>query len=213
MRVYTYFNHVQEIKDPALLDVWAKSWRKYGWEPIILNKNDAHAADPAMYERFNRSPLLKSSPGNPVEYTKAAMFRWVAQTAIIEPSLHVDWDVMCNGYTPADVHPQAFPPVFLAGSTCPCAVYSNRDGYRFLASALETIPNMKEFKAADLLKDSCDQYAFSVMPPGWSTIDPKFPCRLYLEDKDWEHAPMIHFPTRLTPYPRSATIAKTGMFL
>lgn len=208
MKVFTYYSHVDGLKDDDLLTIWKESWARYGWEPIILNEADARAADSAMFQRFQKSELLKSCPGNPVQYTLSAMLRWVAMTAIKENALHVDWDVMCNGLKPSEITIHDPIPTFLAGSTCPCAVAASPRGWRMFAAALEMAPFMPRFNAQDLLKDSCDQYAASIFPTEFAFVQPGTLCRLYQEQIGWQTAPMIHFPNRLTPYPRSATVRK-----
>lgn len=210
MKVFTYHNLVEPLNDPALLDLWRASWSRHGWEPIILTEQDAYNADPAMFERFKRSPLLLSCPTNPKGYTLAAMLRWVAMTAIDEPCMHTDWDVMSNRFTPAMAPAVGYPPSFFADCTCPCAIFADGRGWKMIAAALEMIPHTPEFKPEDLLKDSCDQYALSVAPKSWTTIVPGKPCRNYNADVGWQTSPMIHFPNATTPYPRSKTIRELG---
>lgn len=206
MKVYTYFAHVPECQDDALISLWEKSWRKFGWEPIILNTNDAVAADRDMYERFRNSPLLKTR--NPALYTLAAMLRWVAMTKVTEPCLHVDWDVFCNGLKPEQITIHDTLPTFLAGSTCPCAIAASPRGWKFLAAWLDFAPFAPNFSAGALMNDSCDQYATALMPESLYFIQPELLCKLVYEQEGWETAPMIHFPNRLTPYPRSKTITE-----
>lgn len=206
MKVFTYFNQVPELKDPALIQMWLKSWSRLGWEPVILSENDAKRADSAMYQRFNRSPLMESR--NPVGYTRAAMLRWVAMTAVKEPCIHVDWDVFCNGLRPEDLQIEGRKPIFLSSSTCPCAVAATPQGWKFLAALIELAPFLPSFSREALLADSCDQYATGISHPDYVEIHPRQMCALYNEDKDWQNAPMIHFPNRLTPYPRSRVVAE-----
>lgn len=127
-------------------------------------------------------------------------------TKVTEPCLHVDWDVMCNGLKPEQLIIHDPVPTFLAGSTCPCAIAASPRGWKLFAYALELAPYMPRFSAAELLKDSCDQYAASIFPPEFYFIQPGMPCKLYKEDAGWETAPMIHFATRLTQLPRSKTV-------
>lgn len=218
MKCYTYFNHVPEIKDDGLLGEWEKSWRKHGWETVILGERDAKAADPEMYARFNKSPLLLTR--NPREYTRAAMLRWIPMTRLNEPALHVDIDVMCNGLKPEDIIIHDPLPTFLAGSTCPCAVAANPRGWKLFCAILEIAPFLPNFSAEELAADSCDQWAMHIarlMMPGCFFIQNGLPngviqdeiiplCALYNEDKDWQSAPCVHFPNRLTKQPRVNTV-------
>jgi len=205
MKVFTYFSEVACLHDPDLIGLWKESWAKFGWKPVVLSAQDAVAADFELYERFLKSPLLLDQT-NPPDYTLAAMLRWVPMTRVTEPCLHVDWDVLCNGFKPvhAVIHDPI--PTFLSGNTCPCAVAAAPRGWRLLAAWLEAAPFSPRFSAQALASDSCDQYATSIMPQEFFYLQQGVACACYQESENWRTAPMIHFPTRLTPYPRSATI-------
>ena len=45
MKVFTYFQPIGEsselIKQKLLLEYWAKDWGSQGWQPIVLNEEDA----------------------------------------------------------------------------------------------------------------------------------------------------------------------------
>jgi hypothetical protein len=209
VKAYTYYSHIQCLHDPELIAIWERSWRKHGWDTVILTEADAKASDPLMFDRFKNSPLLATR--NPPEYTLAAMLRWIPMTRVTEHAIHLDWDVMCNGLRPEDVVIHDPVPTFMAGSTCPCAVAASPRGWKLFAAWLEAAPFMPAFSASALAADSCDQYATSLMPGDLCFVQQDTPCRLYKEQAGWESAPMIHFPNRLTPYPRSAAIKALGI--
>lgn len=209
MKVYTYFSQVDSMNDPDLLVLWEESWTKYGWETVVLTKQDAINADFEMYQRYLKSPLLNSLSSLPKDYTLACILRWVAMTAINEYALHVDWDVICTGFVP-DMVPKLNIPVYYA-INCPCAVSANGKGWKLIAAALEMSPFTPNFKAEDLAKDACDQYALTIQPREWAYSDPNNSCKNH-DDENLESAGMIHFPNHhrntITPYPRSNFIRK-----
>lgn len=206
MKVFTYFTQIDCLNDPQMLNQWKRSWLENGWEPIILTVEDAEKANPEMFHRFHTSPLLKSCPSNPTQYTLAALLRWVAMTAIDELAIHVDWDVMCRGFKPHMV-PDTNVPTYYTGSYCPCAISANGRGWKLIAHLLETLPYSPRFRADDLLKDSCDQYALSIQPSEFGYIVPDAPCKNH-NDPDASTATMLHFPNSQTSYPRSSVIHK-----
>ena len=211
MKVYTYYEPVPGLEDPDMMALWGASWRRHGWETVVLTEADAFAADPYTAERFKHSPLLQSHPLNPPGYVMACLMRYVPMSVTAEPSLHVDWDVICNGYRPESVPAHDFPAVFLAGCRCPCAMFGSPAAWLMLMAIMEGAPKMASFDPEMLRKDNADQYVTMYqMPPDWVVVDPAKPCKTYMEDADWAGAPMIHFPNRLTGYPRSATITKLG---
>lgn len=206
MKVFTYYSPVPELKDPALINKWLKSWSRLGWDPVILSENDAKRADSAMYQRLNRSPLMEGPHAR--EYCRACVLRWIPMTAVKEPCLHVDWDVFCNGLRPEDLHVNGDYPILLSGTTCPCAVLATPKGWKLFAALLELAPYLPHFSREDLYANACDQYAVEISHRDYLVIDSSQPCAHYNETPGWETAPMIHFPNRLTPYPRSRTISE-----
>ncbi len=211
MKVFTYFDQVDSLNDPDLLALWKASWERHGWEAVVLTQKDAIAADPKMVERVRNSPLLKSHPLNPVGYVMACIMRYVPMTVIQEPALHVDWDVLGNGFKPSDVVGPLFPVSFLAGCRCPCAMYGSPAAWRMLAAIMEGAAEMANFDPAILATDNADQYVTMYeIPADWAIIDPRKPCLTYNEDANWQTGGMIHFPNRLTGYPRSKKIRELG---
>jgi hypothetical protein len=206
MKVTTFFAHVPECRDDDLIGMWEKSWQKGGWETKVFSTQDANDADHNMCGRFATSPLLEGP--NPTLYKLACMMTWIPLTTVTEPTLHVDWDIMCNGLKPEQLIVHDPVPTFLASSLCPCAVVASPKGYRLMAHWLDFAPFAPNYSREALLKDNADQYAFSLMPASMAFIQSPSLCKLYNEDNGWETAPMIHFPNRLTPYPRSATVRK-----
>lgn len=212
MKVFTYFTQIDCLNDPDLIRCWKSSWSKHGWETVVLGEQESRSADAEMYNRFRQSPLLKSCPTNPPQYTMAAMLRWIPMTKVTEPCLHVDWDVMNNGYRPEHL-PSPIPdvPVYLSGWTCPSAIYATPRGWKLWVAILEACPYFPRFNADDLLKNSCDQYAGGITPAEFYWIHPSFPCKSYNKDPGWESCPLPHFPNSETPAPRSAVIRRMGL--
>lgn len=205
MTVYTYFNHIECLKDSPLVEKWVKSWEANGWRTRVLSEADVWRADTVLARRLLDCGITQTR--NPAEYGRATVLRWVPMTATTENSLHVDWDVMCNGLKPEDVVIHDPVPTFFAG-TCPCAVAASPRGWRLFASILEQAVHYPRFELEGLLSDSTDQYATSIAPAEFYYIDQQGLLKNYQEDEGWRDAKMIHFPNRLTPYPRSGTVEK-----
>ena len=210
MKAVTYFADVACLRDNDMITLWRRSWERHGWDAVVLSEQDAVNADLDLFEILQDSPLLKSCPGNPPDYVLACVARWVAYMGLgPEPALHLDWDVIGNGFTPDDALRlmDGDRPVFLAGDLCPCATLGTGKTWAMLAHWMDMAPYAPGFSAAKLLTDNSDQYAIAyVMPKEWATIARPAPCKFVREGEDWEHAPMIHFPNRLCGHPRSATV-------
>jgi len=105
MRAYTYYVNVPGLwsdeSQRALIDVWQRSWRKAGWEPVVLTEDDArkHPRFDFFNEHFRSLP---SEYG--VDYTTACFMRWLA-VAQAGGGLLLDYDVINYGFEPQAVEP------------------------------------------------------------------------------------------------------------
>lgn len=89
-----------------LIDVWARSWRKAGWEPVVLTE-----ADVRTHPRFNFfNDHFRAKPTEyPAEYSNACFVRWLAAShfgALRGANvLLLDYDVISYGFEPQDPLP------------------------------------------------------------------------------------------------------------
>lgn len=107
----TYFTPVPDLYDPAsqraLIDVWQRSWRKAGWEPVVLQEADvkSHPRYEFFREHFEAKPTEYG-----VAYTASCFMRWLA--AAHYGSLRgqgimlVDYDVINYGFEPQAPRPE-----------------------------------------------------------------------------------------------------------
>ena len=106
MRVYTYYMPVPDLwseeSQRALIDVWARSWAKAGWEPIVLNESDAktHPNFSFYKEKFWALPTEYGH-----DYEGGCFMRWLA-TAQAGGGMMVDYDVINYGFPPFDQPPE-----------------------------------------------------------------------------------------------------------
>jgi len=203
MKVYTYFSRVGCLEDADLLECWTSSWRRFGWEPVVLSSQHAHATNPGIFKQLTDSVLLTGPHDR--EYVLSTLLRWLAMVPIAGRSLHVDWDVMCNGLKPSDIQFDEARLTFLSANHCPCAVAADSHGWNFMVQCLLAAPYHPKFKTEDLVLDCSDQYAFGLFKSVIPTSDPVL-VKAWTEDDAWATAPAIHFPNRLTSYPRSRII-------
>lgn len=88
----------------ALIELWRKSWRKYGWTATVLTEADVrtHPRFDFFNEHFRAKPTEYG-----VEYTTAAFMRWLAAAHYAAPRsgwvFLSDYDVMNHGLEPVEV--------------------------------------------------------------------------------------------------------------
>lgn len=103
MRVYTYYTPISLYPDDSqtkLIEVWARSWRKQGWEPIVLNEGDAMLHP--LYSEFKQHiSKLPTEYGH--EYEGACFLRWLAMAAQETDGgggMLTDYDYINYGFSP-----------------------------------------------------------------------------------------------------------------
>lgn len=98
--VYTYYSSVpglySETSQRALIDVWARSWEKAGWQPVVLQeKHFKHSPKYQMLkEKFLQHPTEYGD-----DYTLACYMRWAA-AAHYGGGMLTDYDVINYGFEP-----------------------------------------------------------------------------------------------------------------
>lgn len=101
MRAYCYYEPVglyDYESQQQLIDVWARSWRKSGYEPIVLNEGDAKQHP--LYDKFNANVSRLPSEYGPL-YDRACFMRWLAMAWQADGKygggLLLDYDVISYG--------------------------------------------------------------------------------------------------------------------
>ena len=140
MRCYCYYMPVglyDEESQRKLIDVWERSWRKSGYEPIVLNEGDAKQHP--MYDKFNENVSKLPSEYGP-NYDRACFMRWLAMAAQTDGKygggLMLDYDVISYGFPVIEPDPDKMkiycehPPVPIDMG----AVLGTREQYEAMAS-------------------------------------------------------------------------------
>jgi hypothetical protein len=121
--VYTY-HHADEAREwPAEIEVWADSWHRHGWYPVVLTERDARRSPlfPELFECVNSLPTV-----NGHAYENACYFRWLALHER-GGGLLTDYDVVNRGYRPDHLLANA-PAIHLHLDKVPCAFYATPAG-------------------------------------------------------------------------------------
>lgn len=100
--VFTYFMPVpglcSEESQHKLIDVWRRSWRKAGWNPVVLDEST-----PRRHPRYDfyksRYWALPTEYGH--DYCGACFFRWLAM-AVVGGGMLTDYDVINYGFESRD---------------------------------------------------------------------------------------------------------------
>lgn len=102
MKIYTYYEEIHHSYQQELLDLWKLSWKKSGFDPIVLSAD--HAKKHPFYEEFVK--MLKyihlQIMGEQISpYGLACYVRWLAYAAQDPEYCYVsDYDCINNGLEP-----------------------------------------------------------------------------------------------------------------
>lgn len=103
--VYTYYMPIPELYDEdsqrRLIEIWARSWQKQGWNPVVLD--ETHARAHPRYDFFREHFwALPTTYGH--EYCGACFMRWLAVSAMGGGML-TDFDVINYSFAPREADP------------------------------------------------------------------------------------------------------------
>jgi hypothetical protein len=200
--VYTYYMPVpglwSEESQRRLLDVWARSWRKQGWTPIVLNEGVAKKHP--RYREFKQSYWnLPTEYGH--DYEGACFMRYVA-VAAMGGGMLVDYDVINYSFKPVQPDPKKFyclddrmNPKAMSTGACigPASLYEGicQIFHTWKVSELDWNPAAKppQYHVSDL---TCMNQMFDGRKekPAWLELRPGvgiFP------DPTWKTAPLAHY--------------------
>jgi len=132
MNVYTYYDNVLEISSDAqleLIEIWKESWKKNGWNPIVLDKSFLNCSD-------NEMNYLKNLPSvNPKNYELSCFLRWNAMSNI-GGGWMCDYDVINCGFSPSDA--EKYESMSILQMNVPCLVYGTVEDYNKIFKIFST---------------------------------------------------------------------------
>ena len=96
MKIYTYYHDINFSAQNELIDLWKISWSRHGFDPIVLNLEDAKKHP--YFETLNREirRIFKEITGKQIgEYGMSCWFRWLAYSTQSENRFYVsDYDAI-----------------------------------------------------------------------------------------------------------------------
>lgn len=187
MIVNTFYEPIPGRYEQALIDVWHEAWTEAGWEPRILDSEDAdsHPMYQTMAERVEKLPSV-----NGPSYDFFCYIRWLAM-ANNGGGLLTDYDVLpLGGFAPSDIHARS-KKIICFDKDAPCAVWG--DSYAYIAACRLFM----DYKLGAL-----DKYGEQPHTSDMLIIRRRFECGLFVSDiqckeyKDagWQQSKLVHFP-------------------
>lgn len=146
MKIYCFYKRLDNLYEKysildheRVLEIWEKSWRYYGWEPVILTEKD-------ICIDSNYSSLLKNiktiPTKNDFEYEKVCYLRWLAMLG--KSGWFCDYDMINYGFTPCEYQDKiaTSSKYYTIGAS---TVYGPKSFYQKIVSTLINF-NLEKFK-------------------------------------------------------------------
>ena len=185
--VATYWEEMNGWQQDGLMEEWENSWRRNGWEPVVLRKEDLEK-HPLLVEIQKHVEYLPTI--NNKQYEVACYLRWLA-FELSGSQMCVDMDLINYSFTPEDAEklPQD-KVVSLIHNGCPAAIHMP-SGYRMWKHILNY--KITHCGWENGIPHSSDQNMIIRL------IDEKHEdfmaidfCKQY-GDAGWDNAPLVHF--------------------
>lgn len=135
MNVYSYYAPVAGMETPVeLIDLWRSEWERQGWNPIVLNEDDAKRH--TDFESFEQSIRQLPTVNSP-DYERSCYMRHLAMAE--RGGLLTDYDVMPRAFTPSDcIRVNAGRELTMLEPTrVPCAVVGTNSGFQSIVDFIK----------------------------------------------------------------------------
>ena len=152
MKIYTYYQNINHSSQNELIDLWKISWSNHGYEPIVLNLEDAKKH--SYYETLNSEMrrIFKEITNKEIaEYGMSCWFRWLAYATQVEEKFYVsDYDAINVNFPITEPNDK----LHLMDADCPCFASGTPTQFENLCKAFVDVSNER----IDILKQQTDHY-------------------------------------------------------
>jgi len=175
----------------ALLNLWARSWEKAGYETALLHEKDAkdHPGYKYFEERVSKFPTV-----NPPAYERACYMRHMAMANVPGATLLVDYDVIPNPRGKPYKFPLPSGIICLEPTRVPCAMFGTQSGFEDICDFLADYDASHQRHVSDMTI-----LRKTALPIATPPLCVEHLCSGRNIENDpgqgWRDAPFIHFST------------------
>ncbi len=152
MKIYTYYQNINHSSQNELIDLWKISWLRHGYQPIVLNLEDAKkhpyfaTLNSEMRRIFNEITSKQIT-----EYGMSCWFRWLAYATQAEEKFYVsDYDAINLNFPITEPGDK----LHLMDADCPFLASGTRKQFENLCKAFVNVSNER----IEILKQQADHY-------------------------------------------------------
>lgn len=190
-RIHTYFEVVPEMNDEnelKLIELWEKSWAKFGFETLVLN--ESHARQHPYWDEYSKA--VENLPTiNPKGYERAC---WVRHLAMAQVGGGMISDYDCIPRSPK------FPSIDLSHITlwefiCPSLISASSERFEWLCRQFASYKPDDDDKSIHGVHTSDQNVIRRILGP---MNDDNCPIKVKAEVKlygspGWETSALVHF--------------------
>jgi len=139
MKIYTYYENINFPYQNELIELWKISWSRQGYEPIVLNLEDAkkHPYFNTLYKEI-QSFAIQLGNHKINRYGMSCWLRWLAYATQTEERFYVsDYDVINVNFPITEPNDK----LHLIDSACPCFASGTPKQFENLCRAFIEITN------------------------------------------------------------------------
>jgi len=152
MKIYTYYQDIDFSAQQELIDLWKLSWSRQGYEPIVLNLQDAkkHSYFETLNSEMRR--IFREITNNEIsEYGMSCWFRWLAYATQSEEKFYVsDYDAINVNFPITEPNDK----LHLMDNACPFLASGTPKQFENLCKAFVEVSNER----IEILKQQANHY-------------------------------------------------------
>ena len=152
MKIYTYYQNIKFKQQNELIDLWKISWSRQGYEPIVLNLEDAkrHSYFETLNSEMRR--IFKEITNKEIaEYGMSCWFRWLAYATQADEKFYVsDYDAINVNFPITEPKNK----LHLMDNDCPFIASGTPTQFENLCKAFVDVSNQR----IDILKSQANHY-------------------------------------------------------
>ena len=152
MKIYTYYQNLNDPTQDELIDLWKISWSRQGYEPIVLNLEDAkkHSYFETLSTEMSR--IFKQITNKEIgDYGMSCWFRWLAYATQADEKFYVsDYDAINVNFPIKEPNKK----LHLMDFACPFLASGTPIQFENLCKAFVEVSN----KRIEILKEKANHY-------------------------------------------------------
>lgn len=194
MKVYTNDQPAidKDGRQAKLIHLWAESWVKNGWVPVVLHADQAMAHP--FYHEITWSEYLRRTVNN-WEYMKAVYCKWMNMALLPEGGVYSDPDVINYSLSPNACPDLTENGVIMCTQMMPSLLCGTKLFYELVSRTLRNVSVLRTCGQNCVMDDLSDMNIFRDY---WSRRVKQICWAKNYREPGWELAPCVHYHMSVT---------------